>query len=103
VDSSREWYLAVAPPDEERPSLEKLKVFAATGGTVLKLHSGTWHAGPLYAPPAVAGRPADGAEGGVAFYNLELADTNVVDHTNWHFAREDGLTFEVEPPDEAAA
>ena len=48
-------------------------------------------------------RPADGAEGGVAFYNLELADTNVVDHTNWHFAREDGLTFEVEPPDEAAA
>ena len=29
------------------------------------------------------------------FYNLELADTNVVDHNTWHYARDEGLRFEV--------
>ena len=72
----------------------------AQGGTIVKLHKGTWHAGPLYAPPDVSGCPVDGADGGVAFYNLELADTNVTDHTNWEFAKEDGLSFTVTPPAE---
>ena len=72
------------------------------GGTIVKLHKGTWHAGPLYAPPDVSGCAVDGADGGVAFYNLELADTNVTDHTNWEFAKEDGLSFTVTPPAEEA-
>jgi ureidoglycolate lyase len=32
------------------------------------LHKGTWHAGPLFEGAAQS------------FFNLELADTNVVDH-----------------------
>jgi len=35
----------------------------------VKLHQATWHAGPFF---------SDGQH--MDFYNLELADTNVVDH-----------------------
>jgi hypothetical protein len=41
----------------------------AFSGVFVKLERGTWHAGPLF----VGSAHAD-------FYNLELSDTNVVDH-----------------------
>jgi hypothetical protein len=66
------WFLVVAAPtmDVERwPSVEDLKAFRIPHGVYIKLHAGTWHAGPLF----------DG-DAEMDFYNLELADTNVVDH-----------------------
>lgn len=73
------WYLAVAPPTYTQgdetvvyPDLEKgVVVYRIPHGVIVKLHKGTWHAGPLWDP-----KEASVAE----FMNLELSDTNVVDH-----------------------
>lgn len=46
-------------------------------GKFIKLHQGTWHAGPLF----------DG-EDSMAFCNLELADTNVVDHNTFDYSKD---------------
>ena len=64
------WMLAVAPPDPSRdaPDPAAIRAFLVPGDRAVMLHRGTWHAGPYF----------DAAE--VSFYNLELADTNVVDH-----------------------
>jgi hypothetical protein len=43
-------------------------------GTFIKMHTGTWHAGPLFTSPAH-----------IDFYNLELSETNVTDHNNAFF------------------
>ena len=69
------WYMAVSAPtkDVERfPKREDLKVFKIPPGVFVKMHAATWHAGPLW----------DAANGPVSmdFYNLELSDTNQVDH-----------------------
>ena len=48
----------------------------------MKLHVGTWHAGPLFEGPAMA------------FFNLELSDTNIVDHFTHHY-KQQGLRFEL--------
>lgn len=47
------------------PPVESVRVFRMEGPVIVKLHRGTWHAGPLFTTPAMD------------FYNLELADTNV--------------------------
>lgn len=47
------------------PRVEDVRVFKVTGPKFLKLHRGTWHAGPLF-----KGDVMD-------FYNLELSNTNV--------------------------
>ena len=47
------------------PAVEDVRVFRMEGAVVVKLHRGTWHAGPLFTEPHMD------------FYNLELADTNV--------------------------
>ena len=52
---------------EAFPTEEDLAVFRIPSGTFVKLHAGTWHAGPLFA-----------SEPHMDFYNLELSDTNVV-------------------------
>jgi hypothetical protein len=44
---------------------------------------GTWHAGPLFDQPAID------------FYNLELSDTNIVDHFTYNFAQEQSIEFEI--------
>jgi ureidoglycolate hydrolase len=64
------WLLAVAPPDSSMstPDLAKLRAFRISGDVMVKLHVGTWHSGPW-----ITDDYAD-------FVNLELADTNVVDH-----------------------
>ncbi len=69
----REWVMAVAPPgrvadDGAEPALDDIRAFRIPGDTAIMLALGTWHAGPLF----------DGDER--SFFNLELTDTNVVDH-----------------------
>eukprot|EP00850_Spirogloea_muscicola_P019891 SM000202S05862 [mRNA] locus=s202:76213:77485:+ [translate_table: standard] len=103
---ARSWYLGVAPPSivteaggESRaaqqrrssaghsylpPKVDDVEVFHIAGPAFVKLHPGTWHAGPLF------------GDGELDFYNLELSNTNVVDHTTHMFAEEDGILFEVE-------
>lgn len=51
--------------------------FRIPAGTFIKLHQGTWHAGPLF------------EEDSMAFYNLELSDTNVVDHNTHDYSNND--------------
>lgn len=80
----KEWYLAVCPPSSQPvPDLESLKAFRIPGNCFVKLEVGTWHAGPYF----------DSAI--VDFYNLELSDTNVVDHFTYNFATQQNLEFEI--------
>ncbi|GFR51677.1 hypothetical protein Agub_g14120 [Astrephomene gubernaculifera] len=81
------WYVALAAPSgsvERFPQPQELRVFRIPFGAVLKLHLGTWHAGPLFPRPAH-----------MDFLNLELADTNVTDHNTHDYARQQGLEFVV--------
>jgi ureidoglycolate lyase len=69
----REWFVLLAPPDAPDdpaaiPDAARLAAFRITGGQALKLHRGTWHAGPYFAGPQAE------------FLNLELSDTNEADH-----------------------
>lgn len=64
------FWMLLAPPHIKGPTLDAtaawlLKVMPGEG---LKLHIGTWHAGPYF--------PAKSA----LFFNLELADTYIKDH-----------------------
>ncbi|MGD1898090.1 MAG: ureidoglycolate lyase [Phormidesmis sp.] len=64
------WFLGVAPPSPApQPKIEDIQVFSIPGNCFVKLEVGTWHAGPYFDADTVN------------FYNLELSDTNVVDHT----------------------
>ena len=81
-----EWLIAVAPPAQvdvadALPTLADIRAFRVPGDVAVMLHRGTWHAGPLFA----------GDE--AAFFNLELADTNVVDHHTWRFADRGGVAL----------
>ena len=78
------WYMAVAPRDVVTPSAEDMRAFRIPPGVYIKLHCGTWHAGPLFDAP-----------GQLDFANLELADTNVTDFNCFDF--EDGGGFTIEP------
>jgi ureidoglycolate hydrolase len=81
------WMIGVAAPDAGRdtPNLETLRAFLVPGDRFVKLHAGAWHAGPYF-----RGETAD-------FYNLELADTNVVDHQTCDLGELYGLEFEFGP------
>lgn len=68
-----DWLMGVAPPDDPDnraavPDLARLKAFRIPGDVAVMLHRSTWHAGPFFAPATMD------------FFNLELADTNQVDH-----------------------
>ena len=82
----REWLLAVAPPlapddPAHMPDPAAIRAFRVPGTVAIQLHRGTWHAGPFF----------DGDS--VDFLNLELSDTNEVDHVNCHLARDFGVAF----------
>ena len=77
--------ISTLTPDYCRyPRAEDLQAFKIPHGKFVKLHAGTWHAGPLFQQPDQ-----------MDFYNLELKDTNVVDH-NIHVYSKDGLLYELE-------
>ncbi len=87
--NGREWFLGVAPPSVEqsdtapRPALEDIKVFKIPGRCFVKLEVGTWHAGPYFDDDTVS------------FYNLELSDTNVIDHTTCNLLETYGVELEI--------
>ncbi|EOA27945.1 hypothetical protein CARUB_v10024117mg [Capsella rubella] len=68
------------------PAVEEVRVFRVSGPKYIKLNRGTWHAGPLF------------KDSSMDFYNLELSNTNVVDHTTHSFKKNDGVVFRFEEP-----
>ncbi|MEN9205810.1 MAG: hypothetical protein Q6K99_07335 [Thermostichales cyanobacterium BF4_bins_65] len=86
-----EWFLGVAPPRdleiaEACPDPGEIVIFQIPGTCFVKLHPGTWHAGPYFTQPRVD------------FYNLELADTNITDHHTCDLQAQFGLSFQIVPP-----
>jgi ureidoglycolate hydrolase len=80
----KEWFIAVAPPCEaNEPEIEKMAAFRIPGNCFIKLEVGTWHAGPYFDRDFID------------FYNLELSDTNVVDHFTHSFLKSHNLEFEI--------
>ncbi|CAN8316534.1 unnamed protein product [Cochlearia groenlandica] len=105
----RVWYIGVAKPSlieqETRsvdnvvesgscghlyapPDVDEVRVFKVSGPKFVKFNRGTWHAGPLF------------DNGYMDFYNLELSNTNEVDHTTHDFAESNGVVFRFEPKEE---
>ena len=74
---------------DRRPAEGDIRVFEIPPGKFVKMHAGTWHAGPLWDSVNAGPKYID-------FYNLELADTNVVDHNTHDYAETEGLVFEVQ-------
>jgi ureidoglycolate hydrolase len=82
----KSWLLAVAPPKgfddpSAEPALEDIACFAIPGSVAVKLHRGTWHAGPFFEDEEIN------------FLNLELADTNEVDHQNSYLEKRFGFAL----------
>lgn len=79
---ARPWYIGVAAPTFTTgagPDLDRdVTVLRIPPGVILKMDKGTWHAGPLF----------DGEH--ASFFNLELHDTNIVDHNTFVYAKDDG-------------
>ncbi len=83
--AGKDWLIAVAPPNHEteQPALEDIAAFRIPGDCFIKLEVGTWHAGPYFEHEFVD------------FYNLELSDTNVVDHFTHSFVESHQIEFEM--------
>jgi ureidoglycolate hydrolase len=81
----KDWLIAVAPPNHktDHPALEEIAAFRIPGNCFIKLEMGTWHAGPYFEHDTVD------------FYNLELHDTNIVDHFTHDFLKTHQLEFEI--------
>ena len=64
------FWLLLAPPSLKGPVLDASAAWLlrVDCGEAIKLHLGTWHAGPFFPEPSAS------------FFNLELADTNQSDH-----------------------
>lgn len=67
----KDWYMAVAAPtdfaDDAHPRLQDITAFRIPGDRIIKLHVGTWHAGPQFVHDECL------------FVNLENEDTNTRD------------------------
>lgn len=80
----KNWWLGVAPPTSApQPDWEAIEVFNIPGNCFIKLEIGTWHAGPYF------------EHSSVDFYNLELKDTNLVDHDTCNLLEHFGVEFEI--------
>ncbi len=81
----KDWLMAVAPPKNEsdRPAKGDIKAFRIPGNCFIKLEMGTWHAGPYFEDDIID------------FYNLELSNTNIVDHFTHDFFKSQQLEFEI--------
>ena len=66
----RPFWMLLAPPDTQGPVLDASAAWLLklNPGEGIKLHLGTWHAGPLFEAASAS------------FFNLELTDTNQSDH-----------------------
>lgn len=88
---SKPWLIAVAPPNDPdspdaKPDPTQVRAFHVPGTLGIKLHRSTWHVGPFY-----AGDAAD-------FFNLELSNTNQVDHHPVKLDKEFGVEFRLTGP-----
>lgn len=83
--AGKEWFIAVASPGDEL-QLDHITAFRIPGDCFITLNVGTWHAGPYFE-----------AESFIDFYNLELSDTNVVDHTTIDLSTTHNLEFVICP------
>jgi ureidoglycolate hydrolase len=82
----KEWLMATAPPSSAAaPKLEDITAFRIPGNCFIKLEVGTWHAGPYFTAETVN------------FYNLELSDTNQVDHDTCDLKALYQVEFEIVP------
>lgn len=81
---AKDWLIAVCPPnnDVSEPDITRMNAFYIPGNCFIKLNVGTWHAGPYFEQDVVD------------FYNLELSDTNIVDHFTHSFLKSQ-LEFEI--------
>lgn len=80
----QDWLIVVAPPGAaESPAIADLTAFRIPGNCFIKLDIGTWHAGPYFDSEVVN------------FYNLELSDTNSVDHDTCDLRSTYGVEFEI--------
>ena len=81
----KDWFMVVCPPNNDinEPELSKIAAFQIPGSCFIKLDVGTWHAGPYFDHEFVD------------FYNLELSDTNVVDHFTHNYLKSHNLSFEI--------
>jgi ureidoglycolate lyase len=81
------WLLAVAPPtaESDAPQPDAIRAFTIPGNVAVLLARGTWHAGPFFEPAEMS------------FFNLELDDTNIVDHDTCDLAARFGLSFTLRP------
>lgn len=81
ASANEDFYLAVHEPTlgveggVAAPDPTRVQVFRIAPHNFVKLHKGTWHAGPLW-----------GEASRRVFYNLELHDTNETDHTTFVFS-----------------
>lgn len=81
------WMLCVAPPvDGDAPDPAQIRAFSIPGDVAVLLYRGSWHAGPYFHDPEMR------------FFNLELIDTNVVDHFTVNLGRAFGHDFRIEDP-----
>lgn len=66
------WWLAVASAKLASEQLDHstVQLVNVQPGEAVKLHQGTWHAGPFFLTPTAL------------FFNLELSDTNLSDHNS---------------------
>jgi len=80
----KEWFIAVSQPSPNvAPDWENITAFQIPGDCFIKLNLGTWHAGPYF--------EADQID----FYNLELSDTNIVDHDTCNLLETYGVEYEI--------
>jgi ureidoglycolate lyase len=82
----KSWLMAVAPPDavdhpDAEPALTDIAAFVVPGSVAIKLHRGTWHAGPFF------------ENEDIDFLNLELSNTNEMDHQSSHLSKRFGLAL----------
>ena len=82
--AGKEWCIALAPPGDPEdtdaePTLANIRAFCIPGDVAIKLDVGTWHAGPFF------------EDDEMSFFNLELADTNLVDHQSCYLDRHYGI------------
>ena len=69
---AQSWWLAVATAKLQSEQLDHstVQLVKVEPGEAVKLHQGTWHAGPFFLATTAL------------FFNLELSDTNLADHNS---------------------
>ena len=83
--AATDWLMGVAPPSPDaKPTVKDIVAFRIPGNCFIKLHLGSWHAGPLFDNPD-----------SIDFYNLELSDTNINDFDTCNLLSTYNLTFEI--------